>query len=187
MNVRCMEVEYSNAEEVVQMVIAFKKLYNALKRAIAQESNIQLPVEFKGVPTDKIQELAILMLDVLNVSDLSLDWINTLVLFDDVGNSELFKKPDSYFNQQLKILRDNNCIFYLTLHGIGQISPSIKQNTAVVYAFKNLPHSRRRYVWFNTNIGLEYKEFMRLYDMLSKAPDARYLCCDNLVGSAVIE
>jgi hypothetical protein len=109
------------------------------------------------------------------------------VLLDDVGNSELFKKADSYFNQQLKILRDSNCIFYLAMHGVGQLSPSMKQNCAVVYAFRNLPHARRKYVLFNCNVSMDYNEFMRMYDALGRAPDARYMVCDNLFGEALIE
>jgi hypothetical protein len=167
--------------------LAFKKLYNAIKRAMVDGTGIALPPEFRGVPADDVDPLTHRMFEVLNIDDMSRVWLNTLVLLDDVGNSELFKRADSYFNQQLKILRDSNCIFYLTIHGIGQLSPSIKQNTAVVYAFSNLPHARRKYVFFNCNVSMEYGEFMRMYETLSRAPDARCMVCDNLGGSAVIE
>jgi hypothetical protein len=128
------EVEYEEAEEYIHRLFAFKALYNSIRRARENgNGEWDVPKEFGQLTTDQLEELGGVMFDVLNVHDFKLPWLNTLILFDDVGNSSLFKNPDSYMNNRLKLCRDDHACYFLCIHGIGQLSPSIRSNTAIVY------------------------------------------------------
>jgi hypothetical protein len=127
------------------------------------------------------------MYDRLNITTLEHPWINTLIVFDDVGASELFKKPDSYFNQRLKLCRDDNVVYFLTIHGLTQISASIKSNTMVVWIFKGLSRERLTIVWRQCNLPLDWGEMRGAYQLIGKTKNARCMVVDNNTGEYSIE
>jgi hypothetical protein len=124
-------IDYDKATDYIKNLLKYKKLYNEFVR-LAVEAKInylQIPAHVENVED---------LYNNLFIKDFSNEWLNTLILFDDVGNSQLFKNKDSYFNNLMKTCRDINCIFYLTIHGITQLSPQIKENCAVIYITKGL-------------------------------------------------
>jgi hypothetical protein len=123
------------------------------------------------------------MFEALGVEDFHHDWLNTIIVFDDTGFSGLFRNPDSFFNNRLKLCRDDNAIYFLTVHGITQLSPSIKQNTATVFVFKGLSLERLSVIWRQLNIGLDWQEMKGVYWALGHTQGARYICVDNILGS----
>jgi hypothetical protein len=123
------------------------------------------------------------MLEALAIKDLHHDWLNTIIAFDDSGFSGLFRNNDSYFNNRLKLCRDDNAIYFLTVHGITQLSPSIKQNTATVFVFKGLSSERLGIIWRQLNIPLDWQQFRGAYWGISNTPNARYMVIDNITGS----
>jgi hypothetical protein len=121
------------------------------------------------------------MCQCLCVHDLHHDWLNTIIVFDDVGNSGLFKNKDSYFNNRLKLCRDDNAIYFLTIHGITQMSPSVKQNTATVHVYKGLSNERLAVIHRQLNIPLDWKQFKESYHKMASR-GARYMVVDNIAG-----
>jgi hypothetical protein len=63
------------------------------------------------------------------------------------------------------------------------MSPSMKQNTAVVYVFRGLSNERLGVIWRQLNISLDWQEFKGAYRAISCTRGARYLCVDNILGS----
>jgi hypothetical protein len=109
------------------------------------------------------------------------DWLNTIIIFDDVGNCGLFKKPESYFNTRLKLCRDDNAIYYMAIHGITQLNPSIKENTLVTYVFKGLNPSRLDVVFRQMNLAIDLRDFRNIYNSISEE-GKRFFWCDNYTG-----
>jgi hypothetical protein len=167
---KVLETEYEDAEEQLEMIFAFKSLYNALKRKST------IPPIFEPLSQDTIDT----MCEVLNIEGFELDWLNTIIICDDCGNSGLFKNPNSFLNTQLKLFRDSNAIHFLTIHGIGQLSASIRQNTAVVYVFRGLSNERLIHVWRQSNTPISWDEFKYRYQSLRG--DERVLVIDNLTA-----
>jgi hypothetical protein len=165
------------------MVFHYKQLYNKVKRAIAYKHSgqplDQLEEDLRDATDEEVQH----MFEVLHVPNLQLDWLNTIICFDDTGSSGLFKAPDSYFNNRLKLCRDDNAIYFLTIHSIVQLSPSIKQNTATVFVFKGLSNERLSIIWRQMNMPLEWNEFRGAYRAISYTAGARYMVCDNITGT----
>jgi hypothetical protein len=181
---KIIELDYEEAEAYCEQIFALKQLYNLCKRVQYAYHNRQtLPAEFDGVQLQDIE----LMFAELNVQDFRADWLNTLVVFDDASNSGLFKRPDSFFNTQLKLCRDTNVIFYITIHGLTTLSASIKQNTAIIYVFGGLSRERLTIVWRQCAIPLDWSEFMGAYSILGRTPGARTIVCDNITGTWSVE
>jgi hypothetical protein len=177
------EIGYEEAEDFVRAVFHYKQLYNKAKRAIAYQHAGRDLEEFDEDLEDAVEEEIARMFEILGVDDFHHDWLNTIIVFDDTGNSGLFRNPDSFFNNRLKLCRDDNAIYFLTVHGITQLSPSIKQNTATVFVFKGLSLERLSIIWRQLNIGLDWQEMKGVYWALGHTQGARYICVDNILGS----
>jgi hypothetical protein len=177
---RVTEVEYKDAENTVEILFQAKRIYNAVKRYqyFKHSGEPVDPAEFEELTDEIVDEAA----ETLAVDDFRLPWLNTIIIFDDVGNSGLFKNPDSYFNNRLKLCRDDNAIYFLTIHGITQLSPSIKENTLIVYAFKGLSPNRLDVIFRQMNILMDLGEFRGIYNNMMKMGQ-RYFCCDNNTGN----
>jgi hypothetical protein len=173
---------YEDAEAFVQMIFHYKRLYNKVKRAIAYKNSGQDLEQFDEDLTDASDEEVVKMMQRLAIQDLRQDWLNTIIVFDDVGNSGLFRKPDSYFNNRLKLCRDDNSIYFLTIHGITQMSPPVKQNAAVVFVFKGLSKERLGIIWRQLNISLDWQQMQGVYYAISHTNGARYIVIDNISG-----
>jgi hypothetical protein len=177
------EIEYSDAEAFVKMIYHYKQLYNKMKRAIAYKHSGK-PLElFDEDLSDATDEEAANMFKALGIKDLKFDWLNTIVAFDDTGYSGLFRNNDSYFNNRLKLCRDDNACYFLVVHGITQLSPSIKQNTATVFVFKGLSNERLGIIWRQLNISLDWAQFKGCYWAIAHTAGARFMVVDNISGA----
>jgi hypothetical protein len=179
---KCVEIEYDEAEKFSK-IFHYKNIYNKVKRAIAFKHTGKPLAEFDEDLTDATDEEVANMFNALQIEDLKHDWLNTIICFDDSGYSGLFKNPASYFNERLKLCRDDNVIYFLTVHGITQLSPSIKQNTATVFVFKGLSKERLQIIWRQLNIMLDWGEFRGCYYAISHTAGARYMVVDNIAGT----
>jgi hypothetical protein len=171
---------YEIAEEFVQHLLIAKTKYDSFRR-IAIEHNI--PIE--DIP-DHVEQCDTLT-DMLHITDFERNWLNTIIILDDVGNSKLFHNPDSFFNNNLKLCRDQNIIWMLACHGITQISPSIKQNSAIVYFGKGLSPERLIHVRRQTNSDMDYDEFKTIYRRMNSNEQAHQLVVDNIASTVSIQ
>jgi hypothetical protein len=158
-----LEIPYEEAESTVQDLFMAKNIYNIVRRVkVMREHHQEIPYDAEMW---KLQDADVEgALEVLGLRDFNTyDWLNTIIIFDDVGNSGLFKNPDSYFNNRLKLCRDDNCIYFLNIHGITQLSPSIKANAAVVYVFKGLSKERLGVIYRQLNLPIDFAAFKGAY------------------------
>jgi hypothetical protein len=164
-------------------------LYNNVRRAQEDGSGEwDIPKEFGPLDPGQIEELGAVMYGVLNVQNMAHPWLNTIVLFDDASGSQLFKKVDSYLNHRLRLARDDNAIYFLTIHSITSISPLIKQNTAVVYVFAGLSTERQSIIHRQMNMPLDWAEFRGAYQIMSRMNGIGHcIVCDNLTGTLQVE
>jgi hypothetical protein len=179
-NVPILDVSYEECTDLVKKVFEYKSHYNRLRREA-----IDRGVDFEDIPNhiDGTDEL----FANLYINDFSRPWLNTLLLFDDGGNSGLFARKDGYFNNVFKLLRDVNAIVWITIHGMTQLLPSIKENSAVVYIGKGLSHDRLSIIHHQTNNPIEYKEFVRCYQLMNRDPSKHVLVVDNVAGTNTAE
>jgi hypothetical protein len=177
------EIGYGYSEDFVKMIFHYKELYNKMKRAIAWKHAGKPLEQFDEDLSDATDDEAGNMLKVLAIKDLHFDWLNTIVAFDDTGNSGLFRNPDSYFNNRLKLCRDDNACYFLVVHGITQLTPSIKQNTATVFIFKGLSNERLGIIWRQLNISLDWSQFKGCYYAIAHTAGARFMVVDNISGA----
>jgi hypothetical protein len=176
------ELNYNEAEPFMTQFFTAKYIFNAVKRFQYLKKTNQLEKmtyeEYQSFQalTDEDVKGALDMLGVEYINDY--EWLNTIIIFDDVGNSGLFKHPDSFFNNRLKLCRDDNAIYFLTIHGITQLSPSIKENTMVVYVFAGLTANRLDVIFRQMNLPMDLGEFRGIYNGMLKS-HKRYVWCDN--------
>jgi hypothetical protein len=173
-------IPYDQAQEFMIELIDAKHLYRKLHHEI---------YEFENGGEDEIidgQELDN-MADVLCIDDLNRSWLQTIIILDDVGGSNLFNKESSAFNNWLRLSRDLNIIWFLNLHSITQLPPSIRSNASVLYASKNLSPERMSIIHHQTNSGISWEEFKDGAEHLKSMPNARWLVIDCLENNCHIE
>jgi hypothetical protein len=177
-------IPYEEAENFVSDLIEAKNLYRKIRRAIYD-------VEDKGVNPEnqeKITEDELdNMLSILGVEDISRRWLNTIIILDDVGGSNLFNKESSAFNNWLRLSRDLNVIWFLALHSITQLPPSIRSNSAVVYISKLNSMERFGIIHRTTNNCVDWETFKSAVQQLKQSPKYRWLVCNNIEGSLKFE
>jgi hypothetical protein len=182
-NVPIIDVQYDQAEQTVKRIFECKSYYNRLRREAVNHN-----VDPEDIPEHiKDPEAVNELLEGLRIDDFKRSWLNTIILFDDGGNSGLFSHKDGYFNNIFKILRDVNAIIYITIHGMTQLTSSIKENLAVVYIGKGLSRDRLRVVHFQTNNSLEWSDFVKYYDMMNRDPQYHLMVVDVIDGKITAE
>jgi hypothetical protein len=75
-------------QQIIKNLLKYKKLYNEFVR-LAIEGNInylEMPQHIENVED---------LYNNLYINDFSNEWLNTLLLFYDEGNSQMFKNKDS--------------------------------------------------------------------------------------------
>ena len=182
-NVDIVDVKYEDAIDIAKMIFEYKNYYNSIRRDAVSKNIDPNVIPEHIVDKDALQELY----NTLHITDFSRPWLNTLILFDDGGNSGLFTRGDGYFNNIFKLLRDVNAIVFITIHGMTQLPPSIKENCAVVYIGKSLSPDRIAIIHRQTNITVEYKEFMHYYHIMNSDVQKHVLVVDNIGGTLRME
>ena len=177
-NVKILDVNYATCQEAIKLIFEAKNEYNRLRREAIDKGYEFDEIDEHIDDKEALQELY----DTLHINDFSRPWLNTIILFDDGGNSGLFARKDGYFNNIFKLLRDVNAIIYITIHGMTQLLPSIKENSAVVYIGKGLSHDRLAIIHRQTNNPIEYREFIYYYDRMNRDPSKHVLVVDNIEG-----
>lgn len=88
----------SKAKEAVVELISAKNLYYLIKREHLEDKVIDEQKED--------------MFNVLHIKDFDIEFLHTLILFDDITNSKLFSSEESFFKQQLRRCRQISLISY---------------------------------------------------------------------------
>jgi hypothetical protein len=172
-------IPYENAQEFMTELIDAKHLYGKIRRAIYKTEEKGEAEDVDGTITeDELDN----MLGILGVDNFERDWLETIIILDDVGGSGLFNKETSAFNNWLRLSRDINIIWFLCLHGIGQLPPTLRQNTATIYISKNLSNERMAIIHRTTNNCIDWSDFKEAVQQLKQNEKYRWIICDNIEG-----
>jgi hypothetical protein len=177
-------IPYSEAEDFVNELIRAKDLYRRIRRACfdVEEQGVN-PEEQETITADELDN----MLSILGVEDISRKWLQTIIILDGTGGSNLFNKESSAFNNWLRLSRDVNMIWFLALHSITQLPASIRSNAAVVYASKTLSSERLAIIHSQTNSGICWEDFNNEAQQLKQNPIARWLVIYCIRDSCHVE
>jgi hypothetical protein len=175
-----LSLEYDEAEERIGEILEAKAAYNEIKRegALRGISDPELPEHTQDC--ERFMEL-------LRITDFSRPWLDTIIILDDAGSAGILRRDDSPFNLWLNLCRDITCMFYLAIHGFGQVSPSIRQNCKIIVLARGLSHERLCIVHRQANVTCDYRAFIQAYDAMNRDPDAHYLIIDSETGELTIE
>jgi hypothetical protein len=173
-----LQLPYDYAAEYLKRLLQMKSKYNEFIRK-AHELGVQRQDISQHI--DNVTEL----FDALFIRDFSRDWLETLIVADDVGNDRFLRDP--FIVDCLKLCREHNFTWYINIHSFTQISPSIKQNLAVVCICKGLSRERLNIIYHQTNHNIDRQQFLEMYDAMNAAPDANFLVIDTLASEIHIE
>jgi hypothetical protein len=170
---------YDQAVDYMTLLLTYKSKYREIKRDAIDKN-----VSDDEIP-DKVNGSDVLM-NGLHIHDFRRRWLNTIIILDDIGNSRLFANPDSYFNNCLKLCRDQQIMWYLATHGMAQLSPSIRQNATIIYIGRGLSNERLDIIHRQTNNGIDINDFREAYRRVARS-GKRFLVNDNVSQSISIQ
>jgi hypothetical protein len=176
-------IPYGDAQEYMEDFIEAKHMYVKIRHAVHDVEHGANPDDFDTITEREIDH----MLSTLHVKDLDREWLQTVVILDDVGGSKLFNNESSAFNNWLRLSRDINVIWFLNLHSLGQLPPSIRSNAAVVYASKTLSSERMAIVHRQANSGVDWQTFREAVERVKRDPKARWVVIDSIGDRCHIE
>ena len=168
-------VSYDELVEILQILLAAKGLYNQIMREAVDAGIAQKQIAHQ---VDDVEAL----FQALHITDFSRLWLETVIILDDVGSSRLLRNLDSFINNRLKLTRDDNVIWFLGVHSLNDLSPTVKSNADVVAIGRGLTPERLDIIFRQLNVGVDAKEFAQIYYNLEKN-GARFLTCDNRAQS----
>ena len=161
-------VNEDDAEEFVKSMLDAKKLYNQVR-----SEGVSLEAE---QTTDMMKKLFI--------HDFSRQWLHTLLLFNDIAKSKLFKKAEGYFNQLIPICRHIQCSFFLNIQFWKGINPEIKANLTTAFIFGGFSKEQLQYILRQLTVSNCFYEVFDAYKCLQKY---QKLIVDNNTGEVYIE
>ena len=143
----------AQAEETISTIVAAKNLYYQIRR-----EHIESKVN---------REQQRDMFDVLHVKDYANEFLHTLVLFDDISNSKLFKDGSSYFSQLIRKCRHINFSFFLLIQGWKGLMPHVKNEITTLIIFPSFSPRQVQYIYSQAASNLSSREFQELYTELT--------------------
>lgn len=146
-------ISENEIEEYIKKLLSAKNLYNVILRD-----------DLVNKITDEQRDH---LLEFLCIDDFEKDTLHTLLLFDDISNSILFKESTSYFSQLLRRLRHVNISVFLIVQGWGAIKSHIKNEITTLFIFPSFNNRQIQYIYSQSASNLSNNEF---YDMYS------YIC-----------
>ena len=161
-------VKEDDAEDFVKSMLEAKRLYNQVMSEGIQPEGEQL------------QE----MMKKLFIHDFSRQWLHTVLLFNDIAKSKLFKKAEGYFNQLIPICRHIQCSFFLNIQFWKGINPEIKVNLTTAFIFGGFSKEQLQYILRQLSVAHSFYEVFGAYKSLEKY---QKLIVDNNTGEVYIE
>ena len=104
------------------------------------------------------------MLEMLHI-DTSFDneFLHTIVLFDDISNSKLFRDSGSYFSQLIRRCRHINVSFFLLIQNWNGLRPFIKNEITTLFIFPSFSMRQVQYIYSQSASNLSSRAFSKLY------------------------
>ena len=146
-------VSEENVEGYVKELISAKNLYYKVRR-----ENLIDKID-DGQKQD--------MLDFLHIDSFDNEFLHTIVLFDDISNSKLFRDGATYFSQLIRRCRHVNMSFFLLIQNWRGLIPSVKNEITTLFIFPSFSVRQIQYIYSQSASNLSSKEFSNMYLELS--------------------
>jgi len=158
-NLPVLTVSHDDIEEVVDGLIYYKTFYNEMMK--------------NGKINKLVPEQKKLLLEALYLKSFTKEGtskrLHTLILFDDIACSNLFKKDESYFNKLVYRCRHINCIFMYGVQKFKGVSMSVKSQATSLFIYPGFNPHEISYIYHNTTIkDFDYNNFKKLYKLVKK-------------------
>ena len=145
-------ISESDAEDYIQLTIKAKNLYSLVLRDNLQEQ----------IDDDQKRD----MFEQLSIENFDRPTLHTLVLFDDISNSKLFRDEGSYFSQLIRRCRHINFSFFLLIQGWRGLKPHIKNEISTLFIFPNFNRQQLSYIYSQSASNLSTREFQDMYQRM---------------------
>ena len=147
-------ISESNIEDAIKTIVSAKSLYYRVKR---------------DKLIDKIDDQQRNdMLDVLCVHDINYEFLHTIILFDDISGSKLFRDQSSYFSQLIRKLRHVNMCVFMLIQNFSGLKPFVKNEITTMFIFGSFNKQQLNYIHTQSASNLSLHEFQDLYDELCR-------------------
>jgi hypothetical protein len=143
---------YDDAVDQIKELLRYKDLYNKIK-VEHLENEIQ---------DEQIEELC----HVLQIRDLSLPFLNTIIYFDDCANNKLFKSSTMFFPQLIATCRHNGLTFFFASQFWKGMSTELKSNALTIYIFRDFSKQQLEYILQQTPLKYEKSRILGIYRTL---------------------
>jgi hypothetical protein len=143
---------YDDAVDQVKELLRYKDLYNRLK-----VEKIENEIE-----DQQVDEVC----NVLQIRDLSLPFLNTIIYFDDCANNKLFKSSTMYFPQLIATCRHNGLTFFFASQFWRGMSTELKSNALTIYIFRDFSKQQLDYILQQTPLKYDKSKVLRIYQTL---------------------
>jgi hypothetical protein len=176
-------VEYDDAQEEIMEVIEGKRCYNYLRRKLEEAGALD---EWRShFDEENMEKLEDKVFDPLKINDFSQPFLDTIIIFDDVGSTGLFK-PGSYIATHMSIARDDLCTYFLATHETSDLDPKIKSKARTFVLLRGIPRQRLAIIRREIAIPITWEEFIDAYNQFLES-GAHYMVMNNQTQSINFE
>jgi hypothetical protein len=171
--------DYEDAEEDIIEIFEAKRCYNYLRDHL--EENGWLDSWRDHFNEENLEKLEDKVFEELKVSDFSLPYLDTIIIFDDVGSSNLFRK-NTYLSHHMIIPRDDLATYFLATHEISDLDSKIKTKAKVFVLLRGIPRERLVIIRREMSVPWSWEEFLNTYEEFSQSGH-HYLVIDQQEGT----
>jgi hypothetical protein len=163
-------LSYENAEKTVRVILSYKKLYNTIK-----QKHLETMIE-----DEQVDEI----FSALVVKNFDLQFLHTLIYFEDCANNPLFKKSHLYFPQLIATCRHNGITFFFSTQFWKSIPTELKSNATTIYIFRDFSSEQLYYILRQTPLKHSRK---RIYELYQKLTAHEKLVVDTIRGTLTVD
>jgi hypothetical protein len=163
-------LKYETAESTVQTILAYKNLYNTIKKKHLKDK----------IEDEQINELK----TVLQITNFEQPYLHTVLYFDDTANNPLFRRPTNYFAQLTATCRHIQTTFFFATQFWKAIPTELKSNATTIYIFRDFSSEQLYYILRQTPLKFDKKKIYEFYRQLF---GHEKLVVDTITGKLTID
>jgi hypothetical protein len=116
------------------------------------------------VPEEAMTELC----EHLNVADMNLPYLHTLVLLEDSTHFEQLQKQNSYLNDLMIQCAHVQMSFFVIIHYWKAITTNLKATLSTIYIYGGYSRQQLTYIIYQMNLPATAKDIYDTYQSLSQ-------------------
>ena len=145
-------VSEADVTDYMKELVSAKNLYYKIRRESLEDK----------IDDDQKEDL----FEFLHVNDFEKEFLHTIVLFDDISNSKLFRDSGSYFSQMIRRCRHTNISYFLLIQGFKGLPTHVKNEITTLFIFPCFNSQQISYIYTQSGSNLSRDEFKNMYAQL---------------------